>query len=225
MVNLYPWTFLETHFAAARLRHYLNRCNGDTDKARELYLWNTEMGAACWESLGYLEVGLRNSLDRQMVSRHLAKQRSGSWVFDEAGELGRDLSPSENHLYPYKDLAKAQRQVRQNKRAMDAGQIISEVSFGFWHQLVSKKQKFLWPDLVGAFPYMSGREQTAISDLVGSLRLFRNRIGHHHRIWSIDVGARQREVIELAGYIDPDLARWIKDSSRVYEVLSRKPKV
>ncbi len=106
---------------------------------------------------------------------------------------------------------------------MDEGRNISEVSFGFWHQLVSKKQKFLWPDLVGAFPQMPGRHQTPNSDLVGSLRLSRNRIGHHHRIWSVDIGAKQREILKLAGYIDLELALWIKDSSRVYEVLSRRP--
>lgn len=223
MVNSYPWTFLETHFASARLRHYLTRCSGDTALARDLYTWNTEISAACWESLGYLEVGLRNTLDRQMVARHKAKGRTGSWVFDDSGELGRDLSGSADHQYPYKDLAKAQLQVQKNKRALDSGQIISEVSFGFWHQLVSKKQMFLWPDLVGAFPHVSSRDQTPISDIVGSLRTFRNRIGHHHRIWSVDVGAKHREVLKLAGFIDPDLERWIKENSRVYQVLAKRP--
>lgn len=62
-----------------------------------------------------------------------------------------------------------------------------------------------------------------MSDIVESLRALRNRIGHHHRIWAIDVAETYTELHTLAGYIDPDLATWIDDNSRVKAVIAQRP--
>ena len=106
---------------------------------------------------------------------------------------------------------------------LDPGQIISEISFGFWHQMVSKSQMFLWPDLVGAFPSLKGRNQYLVSAKVESLRALRNRIGHHHRIWAIDLNQKFADLHTLAGYLDPDLGSWLKTTSRVPSILANRP--
>lgn len=225
MTNVQTWTFYELHFATARLRHYLAETGGDQALAIQLYDWNTEVSAAFWESFTALEVALRNAIDRHMTMRHAAKGRSGHWIFDDARELGRDRGRGSNaHAYPYADIDTAIKRVRKNGMPLDAGQIISEISFGFWHQMVSKSQMFLWPDLVGAFPHMKGRNQYLVSAKVESLRALRNRIGHHHRIWAIDLPSKFGEIHMLAGYIDPDLGSWIKATSRVPELLTNRPR-
>lgn len=189
-----------------------------------LYQWNTELSAAFWESLGHLEVALRNAIDHQMSARHFAKGRPGHWIYDDARELGRGHGKgAAKHAHPYADIDTAIKRVRKNRMPTDPGQIISEISFGFWHQMVSKGQMVLWPDLAGAFPYMKGRGQRTVADKVESLRALRNRIGHHHRIWSLDVAAKYSELLALAGYISPQLASWIDDRSRVRELLARRP--
>lgn len=224
MVNSRNWAFFELHFAAPRLRHYLTDSHGDADRAIRLYEWNTEISAAFWESLGHLEVALRNTIDRQMIARHTARNRTGHWIYDDAHELGRDRGrPPRRHAYPYVDINTAINRVRNNGMPTDPGQIISEISFGFWHQMVSKNQMFLWPDLAAGFSNMPGRRQDAVSDIVESLRALRNRIGHHHRIWSIDVAAKYAELCKLAGFIDPALEAWIDENSRVMAVIAKRP--
>jgi hypothetical protein len=224
MANLQTWGFYEIHFGTARLRHYLTECGGDRDLAMQLYDWNTELSAAFWESFAHLEVALRNAIDRQMSARHAAKGRTGHWIFDDARELGRDRGRgSRRHAYPYADIDTAIGRVRKNGMPLDSGQVISEISFGFWHQMVSKSQMFLWPDLVGAFPYMKGRNQMLVSAKVESLRALRNRIGHHHRIWATDLPTKFSELHTLAGYMDPALGTWIKTTSRVPALLAKRP--
>lgn len=127
------------------------------------------------------------------------------------------------HTQPYVDIEVAIKRVLKNGKILVPEQIVSEMSFGFWHQMVSKQQRFLWPDLAGGFPNMPGRGQDAVTTLAGSLREIRNRIGHHHRIWAIDVAEKYNDLLTLAGFIDTDLEQWIETNSRVNIVLSRRP--
>jgi hypothetical protein len=73
MVNSTPWSFYERHFSAARLQHYLAERGDDQGAAMRLYDWNAAMSAALWESLSFLEVALRNAIDRQMTLIHARK--------------------------------------------------------------------------------------------------------------------------------------------------------
>lgn len=221
--NPMPWQSCEQHFATARLAHYLAECSNDQQRAMALYEWNAVISAALWESLSHLEVAFRNAIDRQMQAIHTSKGRPSHWIFDDARELGRDAYGTGKHNYPYQDVATAIARVRRNKKRVTPGQVISEISFGFWHQLVSKRQVRLWPNLVAAFPNSPNRSQATVRDPVSRLRTIRNRIGHHHRIWSQDVRARYRDILTIAGYIDTQLATWIDGCSRVHATLEQRP--
>ena len=217
------WAFYERHFAHARLQHYLSHTGGDQSAAMELYRWNVAISGAFWQSLAYFEVALRNALDERMGTRHSASGRQGHWVFDDARELGRDAEGPGHHRQPYKDIAEGIRRVRRNHKPLSAGQIISEVPFGFWHQLISRRQMFLWPDLAGAFPHAPNRNQPTIQRPVAQLREFRNRLGHHHRVWSESVQDRYDDLLRVAGYIDPDLKSFIDQRSLVPSLLTKQP--
>lgn len=217
------WEEYELHFGVPRLAHYLTACAGDHRRAMELYRWNAATSAVFWESFAYTEVALRNALDRRMSDRHSRLNRTGHWIFDDARELGRDARGANRHSQPYADIHEAIRRVRRNRKSLDAGQIISEVSFGFWHQLISKKQMFLWPDLASAFPHAPDRRPATLREPVGRLREFRNRIGHHHRIWSEDVAGRYADLLGVAEYIDPQLSTFIERHSRVPMMLEHRP--
>lgn len=217
------WRSSEQHFAPARLQHYLTACNNDRQHAMQLYEWNASLSAAFWESLSYFEVALRNAIDDRMKQTHAAKGRSGHWIFDDAREFGRDVKGPNKHAHPYEDVHTAVRRVRSNNKKLTPGQVISEVSFGFWHQMVSKRQVKFWPDLVAAFPHTPNRSQATVHDPVSRLRDIRNRIGHHHRIWAMNVSDRYTDMLTVAGYIDPDLRAWIDSRSAVQSVLAGRP--
>ena len=97
------------------------------------------------------------------------------------------------------------------------------MSFGFWHQLVSRKQMFLWPDLASAFPHAPNRKQETVRDPVSRLREFRNRIGHHHRIWSEDISGRYEDLLDVSSFIGPDLRAFIIRHCRVPMMLANRP--
>src|SRR5699024_6098211 len=125
---------------------------------------------AFWQSLAYFEVALRNALDARLSTRHLTLSRSGHCIFDDARELGRDADGPGMHRQPYKDIAESIRRVRRNRKQLTAGQVISELPFGFWHQIVSRRQMFLWPDIADAFPHAPNRSQATIQAPMRRLR-------------------------------------------------------
>lgn len=217
-----PWAFFERHFGPDRLKHYLSAAGNDTAKAEALYEWNVDAASAFWGSLGHLEVALRNTIDERMTVRHVRLGRPSHWIFDDHHEFGR-RNPQAKHRYPYVDVETAKRRVTKNHKPVTPSQVISEISFGFWHQMVSQGQMVFWPDIATGFPHAPDRAQTTVREPISRLRDFRNRIGHHHRIWSEDLHARYDDILTVAGYIDPDLRMWIDAQSAVSGVLGRRP--
>lgn len=217
------WQCCSRNFAEPRLKHYLSECGENQGRAMELYEWNAELSAAFWHSLSYFEVSFRNAIDRRMSELQSAKGRASHWIFDDYRELGRDAHGRNKHAQPYQEVHEAKGRVRQNKKQAIPSQVISEMSFGFWHQMVSKKQVGLWPDLAAAFPHSPDRAQSTIHDPISRLRSIRNRIGHHHRIWAVDVPGRYADLLAITSYIDPELEAWIDDRSAVLQVWARRP--
>ncbi len=214
---------VDTFVGQARFAGYLAACAGDAERATRLYQWNAELTAAVWVPLGHVEVALRNTINQRLAVRHRYLGRTGHWVFDDARELGRDARGRGRHAFPFSDLDTALKRVRKNSKPVTADQIISEVSFGFWHQMVSAKQMRVWPGLAGGFPYAPSRDQAHVRTLVSEIRDLRNRMGHHHRIWNLDVAARHEHILTLAGFMDPELRVWIEERSTVPDVLAQRP--
>lgn len=218
-----PSSFYLRHVGPARLSSYLYACGGDMARACQMYRWDAELAAAFWVDLGHVEVALRNALDERMRARHVGLGLPGSWLDDPRQELGRNRGPRSRHQQPYTDIARARQRVVNNQQPVSVDQIISETSFGLWHQLVSQHQMRLWPDLAGAFPGAPSRDQRIVRDLVAGLRDLRNRIGHHHRVWALPVNTRYADLCRLAGYLDPDLEAWLVEHSTVPVVIGRRP--
>lgn len=223
MASTSDWAFYERHFAKARLQHYLTACGQDRARAMQLYRWNVNLSAALWASLAYFEVAFRNALDARMQARHLRLNRSGHWIFDDYRELGRDAYGPRRHRQPYKDVVESIRRVRRNNKQLIPGQVISELPFGFWHQLISRKQMHLWPDIAGAFPNAPDRSQETIQRPVARIREVRNRIGHHHRVRPQDAEATFEDIVNVAGFLHVDLRDFITDLSRVSYLLTQQP--
>jgi hypothetical protein len=173
------------------------------------------LSGAFWETLGHVEVLLRNALSEQRATRQRRRGRGGSWLFDPATSLdqrGRD------------DIVKARRRVQTKGKTPTDGQIISELGFGFWRFLVARRyQATLWPDLASGFPHAPNRARRTVEDPIVRLHEFRNRVAHHERIWSESVEDRYRDCLLLAGLIDRYLRDWISATSRVPDLLRRRP--
>ena len=205
---------LESLFSAERLSTYLAHCDGDFDAAVSLYRWNAAITASFWEPIGHLEVALRNTLAAQLAERHTQLGRVGSWLDDP----GRELSERARD-----DIAAARDRVRQKGKRASEGQTISELSFGFWRFLITKKLTGLWPDLAGGFPEAPDRQRETIEVPIARLHDFRNRLAHHQPVWNRQPEDRYKDLLAIAGYIDSALPSWIGATSTVARALDGAP--
>lgn len=51
---------------SARFAPYLREAHGDIYRARELYLWAADLAGALFSTIAFVEVGLRNAMDRKL---------------------------------------------------------------------------------------------------------------------------------------------------------------
>lgn len=205
---------LEDQLSAERLSTYVRECTGRLDAAVDLYRWNTSITGAFWEDVGHLEVVLRNALDRRLTLRHDRAGRAGTWVDDPAGELQQRALD---------DLAEARRRIRQNRKPMSHGQVVSELNFGFWRFLIAPRYQALWPDLASGFPHAPNRGRRTVEDPVSRLHSFRNRLAHHQRVWSEPLPALHRDVLDVASWISPVAGGLVLADSRVPAILQARP--
>jgi len=202
---------LKRLFSSERLSTYITQCDGNLDAAVDLYRWNAAVTAAFWEPIGHLEVTLRNTLSAQLAVRHLRLGREATWLDDP----NRELSDRARG-----DIAAARACVKQKGKRASEGQTISELSFGFWRFLVTKKLTGLWPDLAGAFPFAPDRKRETVEEPVARLHDFRNRLAHHQRIWNRNPQERYRDLLVISDYVDPELPAWIEATSPVPHLLN-----
>lgn len=207
---------LQAAITPERLSSYLAECGGDLPAALELYRWNGEMAGALWETLGHVEVLLRNTLCARMDLRQRRSGRPASWLADAASGLDQRARD---------DIAVARARVKaKGKRASD-GQIISELGFGFWRFLLARRyQSSLWPDLAGGFPNAPTRRLSVVENPMVRLHAFRNRLAHQQRIWSEPIEDRYDDCILLSGFVDASVATWIDASSSVSTVFAARPR-
>jgi hypothetical protein len=203
------------HLSADRLSTYLQHCNNDLSAAIGLYEWNTSISAALWETLGHTEVVLRNTVADRLTQRHTRLSRPNSWLDDPARELdGRAIN----------DIADARDRLRSKGKPASEGQIISELSFGFWRFLIARRyQTTLWPAIAGGFRHAPGRAIRTVEGPVSRLHEFRNRLAHHQRVWNMDLPARYTDMLDVLGFVDPDVRTWAEQTSRVSVVLAARP--
>ncbi len=197
-----------------RLGTYVAGCDGQLDTALDLYDWNTAVSAAFWQPLGHIEVVLRNAMSLALAARQSRDDLPGSWLDDAAIALDRRARA---------DIAIARRRVlKKGKRPSDS-QTISELAFGFWRYLITRRHTALWPDLASAFPGAPDRRRETVEEPIARLHDLRNRIAHHQRVWNRDLDAHYADLLLVAGYVDAGLPAWIARACTVPAVLHARP--
>ncbi|MFB7825308.1 hypothetical protein [Streptomyces hydrogenans] len=198
-----------------RLNPYLSKCAGDLGAALALYQWNSTAAAAFFETLGHLEVMLRNALDARLVARQVRRNRADEWFTDPAVPLRGNARA---------DIAKAQDRAKRGPAAPPRGKVIAELNFGFWRFLLARHYSTtLWPDLAGAFPHAPDRALRTVETPVKELHQFRNRIAHHECIWHLNLEARRNDIQTLLGFMAPAAVDWVFDASRIDAILAQRP--
>jgi hypothetical protein len=198
---------------SARFEPYLTETRGDHAAAVALYVWNTRISAAAFETLHHVEVLVRNSVDAQFVPVDPSAVPEETWLNDPSLLVA-----------PARDRVRAtiDRVVRDGKLPT-RGRVVAGLSFGFWRALFDKKYQQLWnTHLHRAFPAGSG-DRSEVAALMSNLVPFRNRLAHHETIVRRPIAQHYAEMLTLAGLVDADAQAWIESVSRVESVLRDRP--
>ncbi len=107
-------------FSTERMGPYLRLCGQDARRALALYDWNLHLSGAFQQSIGIVEIVVRNALASQLALKH--GSRSGSWLDDPDGTLS---AMARDHIQ------RARRRLHKVNRAERPSLVITELSFGF----------------------------------------------------------------------------------------------
>jgi hypothetical protein len=211
------WHVVERTASKKRFEQYLSASENDGSQALELYQWNTEICSAFWGQLGHMEIALRNTISNRISLYSQKVYNEDDWIalaqkkeILASGELDR--------------INEAKARVANNKKEISLDQIVSELPLGFWATLLGRRYRNLWPELAGGFLGLASRDSKELAKLVQQARCLRNRIGHHHRIWNLDLENHHLGILRISRMVDPEFERWLSSISPVPELLINRPR-
>lgn len=189
-----------------RLAPFLAESKRDPEKALELYEWAARMSAACFTTVGHLEVLLRHALD-SCLAEMLDEESAGIPWFLRNTPLMSGRS----------EAVATVRERLGTRESRD--QIVANLSFGFWSGMFNTRHDELWKHgLHRALPNGPGlRKNVAVP--IEAIRKFRNRLAHHDSILNVDIRFEMERVFSVAGMIHPDAEIWLRgidDSLAIY---------
>lgn len=224
---------VEAALSHERLNRYIASASEPRWEHLARYSWNVAICEAFYPLLHHLEIVLRNRLDfvgaRAFPFRRVHHVQT--WL---------DADPSPLNQHGSHDVLRAKQKLFGVDRATGtllvptrpfaAGDLVAALDFGFWTGLFNRyylfqsaRDKRLWPHaLRDVFPY-AHRVPTLgqISGRLNDLRHLRNRIFHHEPIWDRPHLTGERDdILEVISWISPEVARVLRTTERLTEVLS-----
>lgn len=221
--------WIEDWLSKPRFAVYLAATGHEQGSALALYDWNARVAAALHHDLGHLEVALRNAYDRALRHRDTPDDRH--WVFDPSRHFPVEERRAKNGAVydanekPRTQIEKAVRSARRDTRGgpTPPGKVIAELQFGFWRYLTTaRRHDTLWvPYLRTAF--RSGTDRRDVDNPVGRLHRLRNRVAHNEPLIELDLPARHRDLLAVAGLLSTPLREYIAGGTRVPALLAARP--
>jgi abortive infection bacteriophage resistance protein len=196
-----------------RLAAYVADSRGSDELAVKLYEWNAELCGAFMEVMHHVEVLVRNRLHDELARDH--PNNPDPW-YKQAIFVGPKGPES---------VADAERRIAQRGNTVTPARVISSLPFGFWNALFGTSYEKLWRTCLHRCfkPHGPGRRKDVVT-LTERIRLFRNCVAHHERLYHQDVRTRHDDLLKLAMWIDPDARDWISSASRVNAVINARPR-
>ena len=194
------------------MERYFTLYPHDERKAIKHYQSNIRLAESFYTSLSVLEVALRNALSRELET--MTGRQDWYAVFPN--------TPGLAGLNRY--VTQASKQIVGRHEQITPSKIIAELTLGFWVSLLNAEyERLLWKDLRRAFPNLpkKERQRKSISAPLNRFRAFRNRVFHNESIcWNMQrIEEIHGELLRLLGWINKDLAVWLRDIDRFEDVL------
>jgi hypothetical protein len=190
-------------FSQERLDRYLGHahCNNSKNEALIAYSWNIELSQALYPALQILEIALRNSLHDAITACYQTE-----YWFDLEFLHSREKER----------VTQAKDNLKKDKKPIEVGRIVAELSFGFWTSLFDVRYEHdqtLWPKLLkSTFPFLpkGQRTRTYLSRELNRIRILRNRIFHYEPIWHWkDLPQQHGSIINLIKSLSISAAQYL----------------
>lgn len=225
---------------AARMAPYLSATAGNKKEALALYRWSVELGASIQETVGIVEVLIRNAMDAQLQRWNYQETGNASWLLEPPASPLRSLTQGKRReALTRTEKAASQRAVNHPRFGADIthDDVLANTMFGMWKDLLPNHAPYADPEkrenmnrsrmweeaLVGAFP----NEDDPIAEKtywrVAHLHLLRNRVSHMDSLLNVDVPDVMRDAFFLVRSIDPLLEQWLSGTSTVNKIYSARP--
>lgn len=233
----------------ARHQAYIGVAGGDAHRAAELYEWSTKLAGAWHSHIGYIEVAVRNAIDRELTT----------WNASRTDDLGVLYGPdwtSAGRADPllYSTISRALDEARENARKEaqrrppgharrgvqpNHDDVVAQLSFGSWSRLVTvpqgpkdsranSAQIRLWEQTLhrafpGAKPGEPGR--IWIGRQLEGVRRLRNRIAHHDNLLEVDTTARLNGSLALLACIHSDFPALVMGPNTLRQLAASDPRL
>ena len=173
-------------FSQERLKNYKINPSDTDEEVIARYLWNIALSEALYPAIAIFEINLRNNIYNS-ISKHIKKD----WL-DEVNtpwllKVPRNLKYNVEN----KQIMDAKKQLTKLKKPHSQGQIISQLTLGFWVNMLKLQYK---PDIWtkpkvfdDAFPYFNIKCSDRIAYVDPYLKRIlklRNRLFHHEPIFN-----------------------------------------
>lgn len=198
-----------------RIDRFLPAAAGSREDAFRLYCWNCTICEAFYISLHFAEIAVRNAINSHLIDR------LGEHWFENRALIG-SLEPKRKA--DLDSLLIAER--RKHGTGMTCHHLVSELSFGFWQHLLTKRfGRIVWaPGINSAFPNLPNSfNRQDVHDRVEVIRKWRNRVFHHKPIFDRGPSARHQDALELIRWVSHHLADWVTVASQVTVAIQLRP--
>jgi hypothetical protein len=205
---------LERRLSPERLGPYRAATGGDLATAIDLYEWNARISAALWETLGHVEVLVRNAMHEHLTAWSTARYGVPRWYNDP----GKVLSFEARH-----DVQLARHRAITGGAPETPGKVVAELNLGFWRFLTAATyDRSLWRTcLYRAFPGQGLRRE--VHEALRDLNRIRNRCAHHEPIHNRPIAQLHATALTVAGWVCEESSRWIAARSSVGRNLMTRP--
>lgn len=204
----------EKWLSAERLAPYLDKCDGNIEKALELYEWNLSLGQLLMRDISHFEVALRNAYNAVMESRWDGKEH---WLLDETSPVRRPVMRKSA-----KGLLDSN---RINRRTIDAaanglpkgystGSLVAGLTLGFWVHLTDRsREAVIWrSNLYLAWP--KGINRAELQERLNGILRVHNRVAHNERLFDpkrdeLSPKKVDADAVELLGMLRPEVVDYL----------------
>ncbi len=180
---------------------------GDRAHALDLYTVNAQLSQSLYVPLQGLEITLRNSIHDCLTSKY------GDFWFDHCNVI---RIPAQ-----CEQIGEAKAGLLKDSKSIVPGQIVANLSFGFWTSFFGLQYEELWRQSLKNIVIESQKkssERKLFSEPLTAIRKIRNRIAHHECILHPDLKRRGRQIEMITGKMSSEACFWIKQNSSFDEI-------